>query len=328
MASNALHAADNAPVKMSLDIQNLKEKVDALIRSLQGSEQRAGIKRDAGLERALLWDGFDERTQVRGEPTLAKKQMIEHFSEAVSKLDEVGKLSSKLLGSMHGGKSSGTMVPAELPIVVVPAELPFNYGEIPSATYSILPPDVQASQDELLQAVYERINTSLPSPETGGNLIEKTKTMLQRELDDHSPTLNNIRSALQSVRGGAGSSKQARLSYEPGWKDENAENTIIAAIIGESGNAWRYISMCHTAGVRSIDFTDKDNRMCWEAIEKLRNAGQLSDRAAVETLLRKELGEAKKKYFDTKKQQGPCVLACSHVCVSVCPSVHQSVCLS
>ena len=70
------------------EVKILKEKVDALIRALQGSAQRQGSK-DKGLEQSLLWDGFDERLQVHGEPSLTKKQMLDHFEEARSKLEEV-----------------------------------------------------------------------------------------------------------------------------------------------------------------------------------------------------------------------------------------------
>ena len=57
-------ASQNKAVVSDVDVKILKEKVDALIRSLQGSAQRQGNKKDQGLEQALLWDGFDERTQV------------------------------------------------------------------------------------------------------------------------------------------------------------------------------------------------------------------------------------------------------------------------
>lgn len=40
-------------------------------------------------KQALLWDGFDERTNAHTDPSLAKKQMLELFHDAVGKLDEV-----------------------------------------------------------------------------------------------------------------------------------------------------------------------------------------------------------------------------------------------
>jgi hypothetical protein len=71
-------------------VKLLKEKVDALIRSMQGAgDAQQGQKTQHGLERALMWDGFDIRTQQHTGPSLAKKQMLEHFKDAVVKLDEV-----------------------------------------------------------------------------------------------------------------------------------------------------------------------------------------------------------------------------------------------
>jgi len=105
--------------------------------------------------------------------------------------------------------------------------------------------------------------------------------------------------------------KQARLAYEPGFSDIEIENSIIAAILGE--NAVRFIAMCQAAGVRAIDFRDKENQRCWEAIEKIKNANMLqSERVSITSFLRKELGEAKKQYINKREQQGkknaPCDL--------------------
>ena len=66
---------------------------------------------------------------MRTDPNLAKKAMLDHFSDAVGKLDEVGRLSAKLLISMNQ-QGESALLPAELPIVVVPSELPFNYVEV------------------------------------------------------------------------------------------------------------------------------------------------------------------------------------------------------
>ena len=71
-------------------VLNLKEKVDALARALQGSAGRQGQdKKERGVELDLLWDGFDARKQTYGEPTLSKKQMLDTFEDARSKLEEV-----------------------------------------------------------------------------------------------------------------------------------------------------------------------------------------------------------------------------------------------
>ena len=71
-------------------VRQLKEKVDALARAMQGSKERQDSKKDRGLEMELLLDGYDARTQsYTEEPTLSKKQMLDHFEEARSKLEEV-----------------------------------------------------------------------------------------------------------------------------------------------------------------------------------------------------------------------------------------------
>jgi hypothetical protein len=74
-------------------VRQLKEKVDALARAMQGSKERQDSKKDRGLEMELLLDGYDARTQsYTEEPTLSKKQMLDHFEEARSKLEEVVRL--------------------------------------------------------------------------------------------------------------------------------------------------------------------------------------------------------------------------------------------
>jgi len=143
-AAGTTSAAAGRDVVLPMDkIKGLKEKVDALIRSLQGSQQRQGNAiMDRGLEQALLWDGFDERTNAHTDPSLAKKQMLELFHDAVGKLDEVGRKSSELVSAMNKYGD-----PA-----IVPAEVPYSFAEIPASTVSILPPDVQASRQALLQS--------------------------------------------------------------------------------------------------------------------------------------------------------------------------------
>jgi hypothetical protein len=73
-------------------VRQLKEKVEALARAMQGSKERQESKKDRGLEMELLLDGYDARTQsYTEEPTLSKKQMLDHFEEARSKLEEVAR---------------------------------------------------------------------------------------------------------------------------------------------------------------------------------------------------------------------------------------------
>ena len=59
----------------------------------------------------------------------------------------MGKLSSKLLATLR--ESGGT---DEAPYVVVPAEVPYNFSAIPASTVSILPAEVQASREAMLNS--------------------------------------------------------------------------------------------------------------------------------------------------------------------------------
>ena len=75
--SAVVPGAPGEAVNLDEEIKSLKVKVDALRRTMQGGG--AG----KGLERGLLWDGFDERAGRHTEPSLTKQQMLELFQEAI-----------------------------------------------------------------------------------------------------------------------------------------------------------------------------------------------------------------------------------------------------
>lgn len=232
----------DAPTNRSETIQRLKERVDVLIRSMQGSleRHRQGSRKDQGLEKALLLDGWDERTQRHQEPVMSKEHMLENFQEVVSKLDEVGSLSS---GLMREIKAMGDHV-------VVPRgpgmSLSFNFADIPICTNSILPPDVHASRDALLTSARERIKGPLPSTQHSGALQVETEKMLEEVIQ---APLKRVRDELRSVRQGSGVRKQARLSYEPGLWSKEAEDLLIGAVCAE--NALRIINQAQAAGLQA-----------------------------------------------------------------------------
>jgi hypothetical protein len=294
--SGVVPGAPGEAVNLDEEIKSLKVKVDALRRTMQGGG--AG----KGLERGLLWDGFDERAGRHTEPSLTKQQMLELFQEAIGKLDEVGRHSSQLVRSLgkHGERA------------VVPAELPFNYAEIPAATISILPAPVQSSREALLQAAHDRIASAGGAPvppERSAALQEQTKHLLEESI---AAPLARVRDEIRSVRGGAGLRKQPRTSYETGFSDPEVEHSIIGAVCGEA-SALRVITECQRAGIRSIDFVDRENEKCWEALEKIKSNNMLtSDRTLIVPLLKKELGDAKKQYILKREQLGkknaPCDL--------------------
>ncbi|EKX37996.1 hypothetical protein GUITHDRAFT_165295 [Guillardia theta CCMP2712] len=252
------------------------------------------VSLEKGLEHFLLWDGFNERLQMHQDPKLSRKDVLKHFNESVSKLDEICARTNEVVGSMT----------TEL---IIPMELTHNAGEIPAATVSRLIPEVEAANELLSDAGKERMKMS-STPSIAKQQMDTAQHMLATSTES---SLNRIRDSIRSVVAGAGLRKQARRMLEPGWHDLDAERAIIGAALGES--ALKVITTCQNSGLRSIDFKDKEHERLWEAAEKVKNNNLLqSDRQALSTLLRKELGEAKRQLINKLEQQGkknaPCDL--------------------
>ena len=190
------------------EITDLRDKVEALVRALMGSEgqQKAtgGVlgKRDRGLDRILCADGFDERTGQHTTPRLTRREMIECVGEAATRLDEATRRAGELFADPRAPEQ-----------VIVPAEMIHDAGLIPASTVAILTPEVAEARSQLAVASAPRRKLTDADKIAFSRTVDASRALLQRAL--RTPVAR----------------MQTDRKLEPGWSDPGAEQDVVAAAL-------------------------------------------------------------------------------------------------
>ena len=275
------------------EITDLRDKVEALVRALMGSEsgqQKAtgGVlgKRDRGLDRILCADGFDERTGQHTTPRLTRREMIECVGEAATRLDEATRRAGELFADPRAPEQ-----------VIVPAEMVHDAGLIPASTVAILTPEVAEARSQLAVASAPRRKLTDAEKIAFSRTVDASRALLQRALRtpvarmqvyslsnpaDHKPPDSPTHPLTRLM--------QTDRKLEPGWSDPGAEQDVVAAALvgSKTDPPYGVIAAAVAEGLQARDFRDESCRRVWEAIEKVR--GQIKkDAASVTGLLRKDV---------------------------------------
>jgi hypothetical protein len=190
------------------EITDLRDKVEALVRALMGSDgqQKAtgGVlgKRDRGLDRILCADGFDERTGQHTTPRLTRREMIECVGEAATRLDEATRRAGELFADPRAPEQ-----------VIVPAEMIHDAGLIPASTVAILTPEVAEARSQLAVASAPRRKLTDADKIAFSRTVDASRALLQRAL--RTPVAR----------------MQTDRKLEPGWSDPGAEQDVVAAAL-------------------------------------------------------------------------------------------------